>query len=253
MQAKFQQHFTAANMAYHVCHKETSAAARPDHPMIPFADLLEIAHKRERTASRRLAKRQGMTPETALQQTLETAAGPHSLTALIASRRQEKAMQLAALAARRQQKTEARAQKARAMQPDPASWLAWFDGATHPNPGKMGIGGVLRSPAGALTEISFMAGLGDSSEAEYLALIAVLQAALAVRAEKLLIHGDSRVVLDDVQAQSGAPALRTQREQARQLLAQLAAQATAVTLRWIPRHRNAAADALSQRAVRMQA
>ncbi|MGH8853784.1 MAG: reverse transcriptase-like protein, partial [Telluria sp.] len=62
----------------------------------------------------------------------------------------------------------------------------------------------------------------------------------------LAIYGDSQVVIDDVNAPDSAssPLLRSYRDQARSLLARL----PGATLRWIPRHKNARADALSQRA-----
>ncbi|WP_353154601.1 ribonuclease HI family protein [Herminiimonas fonticola] len=214
--------------------------------MPKLEDLLEVAYKKERTSSRRLAKNLALSTEDALRQTLQTAAGNQSLAELISSRKQQKADVATKIAHRKQMTTEARAYKRNAAQPDPAAWLAWFDGTSHPNPGKMGVGGILRNPNGDLTRISFAAGQGDSSEAEYRALIAVLQAALAVRPAKLVIYGDSRVVLDDVQAENGATILSHHRIQARQLIAQLENPA----LIWIPRRKNAAADALSQQAVK---
>jgi len=210
-------------------------------------ELFELAYKKERAAGRRLADETGVALEAALRQVMQQSAGQQSLEQLIARRRDERQRIAHGIAERRQRKVETRAAQLRAQAPDPAAWLAWFDGATHPNPGRMGIGGVLRSPSGATTEISFHAGDGDSSEAEYRALIAVLEAALAMRPAKLVIHGDSRVVIDDVQSQRGAVALTTWRARAQDLIAQLAD----VTLRWIPRAKNAAADALSQQAVRM--
>lgn len=216
--------------------------------MSNLKNLVEIAYEKERVLSRRRAKRAGIAEETALLQTLEAVAGNRSLAELAAARRHEKLEQQAKIAARKKGQADARAQQARSKLPDADCWLAWFDGAAHPNPGKMGIGGLLQSPQGATTEISFMAGSGDSSEAEYIALIAVLQAAVTAQPAKLLICGDSRVVIDDVNAQAAGSAhvLRHQRAQARQLIAQLGD----VTLRWIPRKKNAAADALSQQAIR---
>jgi ribonuclease HI len=96
-------------------------------------------------------------------------------------------------------------------------------------------------------ELSHSAGYGNSSEAEYLALIALLDAAVQRGASALAIHGDSQVVIDDVNAPdcAGAPSLQLLRTQARALLARI----PGATLRWIPRHKNVHADALSQRAV----
>jgi ribonuclease HI len=215
--------------------------------MCTFAELSEIAYKKEKSASLRLAKRLGISTEAALSNVLSKVAGGSSLKELVTRRLQEKAHIATAIAARKQAKLMARAQKQAAPQPDPGAWLAWFDGSCHPNPGKMGIGGLLRSPHGPETEISFNAGIGDSSEAEYIALISVLETAIKAGADKLLIYGDSQVVINDVLSESGgATILSTQRLKAQGLLARL----PQVTLNWIPRHRNGQADALSQQAIR---
>jgi ribonuclease HI len=128
----------------------------------------------------------------------------------------------------------------------PTAWRAWFDGSAHPNPGNCGIGALLTGPAGERIEISRPAGYGNSSEAEYRALIALLEAAVRAGAHGLTIYGDSKVVIDDMNG-SDADAARSLNELRRAALA-LAARLRGVALRWIPRHKNTAADALSQRA-----
>jgi ribonuclease HI len=210
-------------------------------------DLFDIAYKKERAGSRRLASLTGITEQEALKQTLQAKAGDQTLTELIAYRRRQCDSKHARIAERKERKEAVRTQKLLSHQPDPSAWLAWFDGATHPNPGKMGIGGLLKSPDGAVKEISFNAGLGDSSNAEYIALIAVLEAAVEAKPAKLVVYGDSQVVLNDVNPKTmgESKVLAEKREQARRLIAQLAD----VTLCWIPRKKNAEADALSQRAV----
>lgn len=217
--------------------------------MPTYADLIEIAYKKERVHSRRLAKQSAIPEEDALQQVMGSAAGAQSLSALVSARRQAANDASAKIAAAKQAKTVARAEKIATSLPDPNAWLAWFDGATHPNPGKMGIGGLLKNPDGDVVKsISYTAGEGDSSEAEYLALLAVLQAALDAGATKLIVYGDSRVVLDDVQTKTaGAPILESHRTRSKKLIAQL----KDVTFVWIPRRKNEMADALSQQAVKL--
>jgi ribonuclease HI len=129
---------------------------------------------------------------------------------------------------------------------NPGAWSAWFDGSARPNPGRCAIGALLTGPAGEMVEISRPAGYGDSSEAEYRALIALLETAIAYHARQLTVFGDSLVVVDDVNGpdHAAAPVLKAYRSAVHALLAQF----DKVTLRWIPRHRNGAADALSQRA-----
>jgi ribonuclease HI len=219
--------------------------------MFEFDELFQIAYKRERATSRRIAKLTALTAHASLVQTLEKSAGAASLADLVRARRLERAASLRAAEIRREDRAAARA--ARSLQPstrDAFAWHAWFDGSAHPNPGKIGIGGLLESPNGEVVEISAVAGHGDSCKAEYLALIAVLEAALSRQPapEKLVIHGDSQVVIEDVlrDATRGAPSLSSYATHARELIAQLAD----VRLQWIPRHRNTIADALSQSAIR---
>ncbi|WP_426104455.1 ribonuclease HI family protein [Massilia sp. TSP1-1-2] len=215
--------------------------------MTDFSDLCAIAFHGERVAARRLAARSGVTEAAALRITLEQAAGLAGLAGLVAGRNALQTAAHARTVARREEKE--RANQTRAARHDGAAtpWRGWFDGSAHPNPGRCGIGALLLGPGGEKFVVSRAAGYGNSSEAEYLALIALLDAALAAGARALTIYGDSQVVIDDVARSDGgqSPALARLREQARTLIARLGAPA----LRWIPRHKNGEADALSQRAI----
>jgi ribonuclease HI len=211
-------------------------------------ELLRAAYKTEMVLCRRLMRNSGLAQREALIQVLERHGLP--IAQLLAERVKAKADDAARKALHRQQKAGALAQKRAREQAgnveytDPAVWLAWFDGSARPNPGRIGIGGVLRNPAGELFEHCAAAGHGDSNQAEYLALIAVLEKALQLKAAPLIVCGDSRVVIDSLRSASHAGPLSAYHASAWALLAQL----PEVTLRWIPRHRNAVADALSQRA-----
>lgn len=212
--------------------------------------LASAAYHAERVLARRLAARSGsgLTQADALRQVLTQAAGAQGLASLLAQRAQAQAADAARRAARAQEKIDRLALKQARDQPPPGAWLAWFDGSAHPNPGRLGIGALLRGPLGACVEISRRAGHGNSGEAEYLALVALLEAALEHRPPLLVIYGDSQVVVTDANrplSESGAAGLETHRARAAALMAQL----DDVTLRWIPRHRNADADRLSQQAI----
>lgn len=215
--------------------------------MIESTHLLAAAFKAERSASRKLAARSGISEEQALRITLERCAGARGLAQLLDERACLRAAEEQRLAARDARRALARSASAARHQGPPSAWRAWFDGSAHPNPGRCGIGALLTGPAGEHHEISQPAGYGNSSQAEYLALIAVLEAALALGARGLTVHGDSRVVIDDVNGPepAGAPSLRDYRRRAQALLGRL----DGACLRWLPRHKNGAADALSQRAV----
>jgi ribonuclease HI len=208
-------------------------------PSIPLATLLAAAYKTERAASRRLMST-GLTEREALLRTLTLSAGRQGLVALLGDR--------AALRDHAQDRADARAalQSRRTPVEHVATpWRGWFDGSAHPNPGRCGIGALLLGPAGERIEIARGAGYGNSSEAEYQALIALLAAAVDAGANELTIHGDSRVVIDDMAlpAHRAVASLRPLHAAAHDLVARLAS----VHLRWIPRHKNSAADALSQR------
>ncbi len=213
----------------------------PDHTA-----LLAAAFKGEIATSRQLAARTGMPEADALRATLTLRAGVAGLDHLLAARAAARLRSEHGALARRAHVDAAQARRDRIPSAAPA-WRAWFDGSARPNPGRCGIGAVLEGPGGLRVELSRAAGYGNSSEAEYRALIAVLEAAAEHGAGTLAVYGDSQVVIDDVNApdSASAPALRAYRAQARALLARL----PGATLRWIPRHKNPDADALSQRAV----
>jgi ribonuclease HI len=217
----------------------TLVKSRYPHGMNDVFDLERIAYKAERAASRRLARAAGLSADQALRRTLELAAGANGLAGLIA--------QAARDAARAAEKGAADARRAARHDGPPSAWRGWFDGSAKPNPGRCGIGARLDGPGGIRVEIARPAGHGNSSEAEYRALIALLEAAVAHCVRDLTIHGDSRVVIDDVNGPElyAAPVLASYRARAHALLACL----TDVRLRWVPRHKNLDADALSQRAL----
>lgn len=206
-------------------------------------ELQQLSFKSERAASRKLAQRLGISQHEALLQTLSLAAGAAGLPALLAQRRALHDADAARAQARRERNADIMARRAlrdAAITP----WRAWFDGSARPNPGRCTIGGVVTGPLGERVEISRAAGAGDSSQAEYMALIAVLEQAILMQAGALTVYGDSKVVIDDVLGadRDAAPALAAYRSRARELMALL----PEVRLRWVARHRNADADALSQ-------
>lgn len=208
----------------------------------------DLSYHAERSASRRMAARTGCTYEDALLVTMQAAAGGASrLPGLLAQRAAEQAAQQAKAAARDQRRDAQKCQREQPKNGALTPWRGWFDGSAWPNPGRCGIGALLLGPDGQRIAISQAAGHGNSSEAEYLALIALLSAAIDHGAGALTVYGDSKVVIDDVTAaRAHAASLARLREQALALLARL----PPTTLRWIPRHRNTEADQLSQLARR---
>jgi len=214
-----------------------------------MTDLVRLegaANKTELAASRKLVRQTGIPFEAALRATLETSAGAGGLARLLSERAALRAAEAARALAKRAARDAALALRRARHEGAPTAWRAWFDGSAKPNPGRCGLGARLLGPDGELVELSQPAGWGNSSEAEYRALILVLETALARGAWPLTVYGDSRVVVDDVngRCEDSAAVLRPLRARVHALLARL----PAVTLRWVPRHKNLEADALSQRA-----
>jgi ribonuclease HI len=211
-----------------------------------FETLATAAFKGERVAARRLAARMQFTEAQALLQVLTLAAGAAGLEQLLAARATERQLDAQRRLAKQENAARKLAQRKAGMQPT-AAWRGWFDGSAHPNPGQIGIGALLCGPDGQRLEISRRAGHGSSSEAEYLALTALLEAACELGATGLAVYGDSQVVINDVNFGSarGAKGLEQHRMRVMELIAGLGN----IDLRWLPRHRNGDADRLSQQAI----
>jgi ribonuclease HI len=76
-------------------------------------DLFELAYKKERASSRRLASLTGITEEEALKQTLQAKVGDQSLTELIAYRRQQADSKHAKITERKERKETLRTRSCR--------------------------------------------------------------------------------------------------------------------------------------------
>lgn len=211
-----------------------------------FDTLATAAFKGERVAARRLVARMQMTEAQALLQVLTLAAGAAGLAQLLHQRAQLRLRDEERRLARQAHAAHKLALRRAGLQSS-AAWRGWFDGSAHPNPGQIGIGALLCGPDGQRVEISRRAGHGNSSEAEYLALTALLELAVKVGATELAVCGDSQVVVNDVNLGEarGAKGLEAHRARVVALMSALGQ----VQLRWVPRHRNGDADRLSQQAI----
>ncbi len=133
-----------------------------------------------------------------------------------------------------------------------AVWQAWFDGSALPNPGKIGIGAVVLSPAGQRLERSALTGHhGCNSQAELYALCLALELAHGAGARRLQIFGDSDVTVRYVNgtASTAIAELNSLVVHARAWIVRF----ESVQLRWVPRHRNRDADRLCRQALGLPA
>lgn len=129
-----------------------------------------------------------------------------------------------------------------------ALWHAWFDGASVPNPGKMGVGIVLVAPDGMRTEQSLALNhCGCNNEAELRALALVLDMARLAGVKAIEIRGDSKTAVDWVNG-FDTTKIEPLAELAATIRCQLKTFGSASVM-WVPRHRNEDADRLSRRAL----
>ncbi|MBI1771019.1 MAG: ribonuclease HI family protein [Burkholderiales bacterium] len=211
-----------------------------------YQQLMDIATRKEHALSRQLARQEKLQPVQALFNLLERAAQFAGLQDIAELAQQRDAAKVAGVAQKLAKK--AAKQDERKIQqfagPPLNTWQAWFDGSAVPNPGKCQIACILKAPNGQSFEYIEYMEYGDSCDAEYSGLILVLLQACQHQIVNLLVHGDSQVVIDDFNQikASGLERMRLYRQQARQL----ALAFEQVQVRWIPRHKNHMADALTQ-------
>jgi ribonuclease HI len=120
-------------------------------------------------------------------------------------------------------------------------WLLRFDGGSVGNPGPSAGAAILTRTDGAVLRASRFLAHATNNQAEYAGLLCGLELARQAGATRLLVQGDSKLVVCQFTGewQVKDPALQLCLAQAREL-----AQAfDAVTASWIPRDENAAADA----------
>ncbi|WPX08206.1 ribonuclease HI family protein, partial [Anaerocellum danielii] len=127
-------------------------------------------------------------------------------------------------------------------------YRGYFDGASKGNPGPAGAGIVIMSPEGnTILEYSRELGIRTNNEAEYLALIELLQKALELGIKELEVLGDSQLVINQVFGSwnINQPHLYELYEQATELIEKF----NRVRGKWIPREKNKKADSLSNAAI----
>ncbi|PLK50854.1 ribonuclease HI family protein [Uliginosibacterium sp. TH139] len=127
-------------------------------------------------------------------------------------------------------------------------WQAWCDGCARPNPGHIGLGAILLGPQGGRHELSERSPhTGCNNEAEARALLATLKLARALGAAHLQVQCDSDVVVRLAQDAETTEAARLAPLFAE--IRQLGAEFSRLELRWLPQHRNTAADQLARAAL----
>lgn len=133
--------------------------------------------------------------------------------------------------------------------PRPEKRLRVFsDGAARGNPGPAGAGAVIESADGEVIErLGRYLGVATNNQAEYEGLILGLERALELGATEIEVFADSELLVRQLRGEYRVrnEGLVPLWQRARALLARFAR----VALTHIPRERNAAADAMSNRAI----
>ncbi len=126
-------------------------------------------------------------------------------------------------------------------------YRGYFDGASRGNPGKAGAGACLVDERGGLVwECMEYLGERTNNEAEYEALIMLLEEIKRRGIRETPVFGDSRLVINQVLGlwKVKEPRLKPLAARAREL-----ASAVGARPRWVPRTENVLADRLSNRAI----
>lgn len=129
------------------------------------------------------------------------------------------------------------------------AYKAYFDGASEGNPGPSGIGGaVFDLNGGLIFQISKDIGTNTSNEAEYKALISLVEKILLVGIkEEVVIYGDSQLVINQVKGNWKINYGHLQKLNNK--LKKLLDNVSKWQLEWIPREENTIADELSKKAI----
>ena len=129
----------------------------------------------------------------------------------------------------------------------PPVTLIYTDGASRGNPGRAGIGVVLRSDGALLGTIKAYIGIRTNNQAEYEALIAALKKARELGSRRLHIFTDSQLLANQVNGlwKIKDPTLRGLYEKARSLMRDF----DSVTVTHVRRDLNKEADRLANEAI----
>lgn len=128
---------------------------------------------------------------------------------------------------------------------DSTQWRGWFDGAAEPtNPGNRSIGVFLEGPNGTVVQLSRSIGFGTNNEAEYEAIIALMESAIEAGAPSVQIFGDSQLVVNQL---NGTWAVRSASLHSYWFRAVDLMRKSNATISWVPREQNTKADELSKR------
>lgn len=126
-------------------------------------------------------------------------------------------------------------------------YVGYFDGSALTNPGQLGIGAVCFNAGNEkVFSVSAPVGWGTNNEAEYHAVIRLLEQALSLELKNISCYGDSQLVINQINR-----VWAVNKDELKELhtrVMELVAQFEKTTFTWIRREKNELADQLSKRA-----
>lgn len=127
-------------------------------------------------------------------------------------------------------------------------YTAFFDASVRPPRGDATVGGVILLDGIEVIAHANYIGNATVNEAEYSALIEILEVALHMGAKRIELYGDSQVVVRQVQGYYGcnAPHLKILNTRVHDLLEKF----SEWTIEYVPRAQNKRADALCRTALK---
>ena len=127
--------------------------------------------------------------------------------------------------------------------------VIYTDGTAEPNPGPAAIGAIIKDEQGKLlASISRGIGRATNNQAEYSAVIAALEKAIALGAKQVDLRSDSELVVRQINGRYRvkSAALKPMYQRVKRLLSQL----EGYTVINVPRRENAEADNLANMALK---
>lgn len=122
--------------------------------------------------------------------------------------------------------------------------MGYFDGATNPNPGELGLGACIVDHKGdEVIATSSYRPYGTNNEAEYLSLILLLKMAKKAGIKELECYGDSKLIINQV---NGVFKVSDKFRPYHSEVLSLSNSFESISFNWVKRDLNTRADALSK-------
>jgi ribonuclease HI len=125
------------------------------------------------------------------------------------------------------------------------NYIGFYDGSANPNPGKLGLGITIFKDKREIMCAAKPAGHGTNNEAEYLALIFLLEMAVELGIKAIVVYGDSQLITNQVNGVWGVG--KETLKQHHHSVTALKSKFDSIEFVWCKREKNKRADKLSKR------